>query len=291
MHKASDTLQPQIYQDPWLLAAHNNKSLGFTYPGAKIRLAKYIRPFMPSQGGTYCEPFAGLAALYWKMALTSEYDQWRLNDLRTSPFFRALLTHGHKVEVPIRSHEEFLRQKAAFQLGDATAILLGPYFSFNGGFYNQGERQERGSVSASTYEARLRMAHAIVSFTQPTITAVDWKEVVADLGPCDFVYYDPPYADCRVGSYSATDIKHEELVEELLRAPYRWLLSEYEHPIYARLGPPAGGKKSSCARRIFVMTVGRVGGWNACGGNTKPSARRAALREHPLTLSPRNCID
>jgi hypothetical protein len=27
-------------------------------------------------------------------------------------------------------------------------------------------------------------------------------------------------------------------VEELLRAPYRWMLSEYEHPVYARLGRP-----------------------------------------------------
>jgi site-specific DNA-adenine methylase len=54
----------------------------------------------------------------------------------------------------------------------------------------------------------------------------------------DFVYFDPSYRDCKVGSYRSDDIKHEELVEELLGAPYRWLLSEYEHPIYSRLGPP-----------------------------------------------------
>ena len=203
-----------------------------------MRLAKYIQPFVPSHGSTYCEPFAGLAALYWKMALTSEYDQWRLNDTRTSPFFRTLLTHGQTVEVPARSHEEFQRQKAAFQLGDPAAILLGPYLTHNGGFYSKGERQEKGSVSATTYEARLRMAHSIMSFRQPTITAVDWKEVVADLGHGDFVYFDPPYAGCKVGSYRADDICHEELVQELLRAPYRWLLSEYEHPVYCRLGKP-----------------------------------------------------
>ncbi len=120
MHTATNALQP-LYTDPWLLAARNAKLLGFTYSGGKMKLANDIRPYMPSQGGIYCEPFAGLAALYWKMALTSEYDQWRLNDLRTSPFFRALLTHGHTVEVPARSHEEFLRQKAAFQLGDPAA--------------------------------------------------------------------------------------------------------------------------------------------------------------------------
>jgi site-specific DNA-adenine methylase len=208
-----------------------------------MKLADYIRSYMPLQGGVYCEPFAGFAALYWKMALTSEYEQWRLNDLRTSAFFSTLITHGHTVEVPARNHEEFLRQKAAFQMGDPAAILLGPYLTHNGGFYAKGERQEKGSVSASTYEARLRMAHSIVAFTQPTITAVDWKEVVADLGPRDFVYFDPPYADCKVGSYRANDINHEEMVEALLGAPYRWLLSEYEHSIYARLGPPCWRKE------------------------------------------------
>ena len=172
------------------------------------------------------------------MALTADYEQWRLNDIRTHPFFRALFTHGNLVEVPARSHEEFIRQKAAFALGDPAAILLGPYFSFNGGFYDKGERQDKGSITAPSYEARLRMSHAIIALTQPTITGLDWKQVVADLGPLDFVYYDPPYAGCNVGSYRADDINHEELVEELLGAPYRWLLSEYEHPFYARLGKP-----------------------------------------------------
>lgn len=87
-------------------------------------------------------------------------------------------------------------------------------------------------MSAGTYEARLRMCHSIVSFTQPEITDLAWKKTVADLGPNDFPYFDPPYANCNVGtSYRANDIIHEELVEERLKAPYKWLLSEYEHPI------------------------------------------------------------
>jgi hypothetical protein len=224
--------------DPWLLAARNAKLLGFTYSGGKMKLAKYISPFMPSSGRIYCEPFAGLGNLYWRMATTSDYEQWRLNDIRTRPFFRAIGTHGNTVQVPARGHEEFQRQKAAFGLGDPSAILLGPYLSRNGGLYDKGERQDKGSIGADSYERRLRMAHAIVSYTQPTITAVDWKQAVADMEPDDFVYFDPPYADCNVGSYKSGDIRHEELVEELLKAPYKWLLSEYEHPLYARLGRP-----------------------------------------------------
>jgi site-specific DNA-adenine methylase len=162
-----------------------------------------------------------------------------LNDIRTAPFFRALATYGRSVAVPPRSHEEFVRQKAAFALGDPAAILLGPYFSFNGGFYDKGERQDKGSITGPSYEARLRMSHAIMTLTQPEVTAFDWKQVVADLGRNDFVYFDPPYADCKVGTrYRANDIDHDELVEELQKAPYKCLLSEYEHPIYFRLGKP-----------------------------------------------------
>jgi site-specific DNA-adenine methylase len=242
MHKASNTSQ-HLSSDPWLLAARTASLLGFTYSGAKNRLAKHILPQMPQQGRIYCEPFVGLGALYWKMALTADYEQWRLNDIRTHLFFRALFTHGNTVEVPARSHEEFVRQKSAFALGDPDAILLGPYFSFNGGFYDKGERQEKGSITASGYEARLRMSHSIVALTQPEITSLDWKEVVADLGPTDFCYFDPPYANCKTGSYRADDINHEELVEELLKAPYKWLLSEYENPLYSRLGPPCWRKE------------------------------------------------
>jgi site-specific DNA-adenine methylase len=237
MRKEASTLQ-QPYYDPWLLTARNVSLLGFTYSGGKMTLAKHILPYMTPSGRIYCEPFAGLANLYWKAALALQFDEWRLNDIRTAPFFRALSTHGDSLEVTARSHDEFKRQNAAFKLGDPAAILLGPYLTRNGGFYDKGERQEQGSVSAATYEARLRMCHSIVTLTQPEITAFDWKKVVADLGVGDFVYFDPPYAGCHVGSYRADDINHEGLVEELLKAPYNWLLSEYEHPVYARLGKP-----------------------------------------------------
>jgi site-specific DNA-adenine methylase len=237
MREEANTLQHLDY-DPWLLAARNSNLLGFPYSGGKMTLANHIHRFTPTSGHIYTEPFAGLAALYWKMALTAEYEQWRLNDIRTAPFFRALATHGHIVEVPARSHEEFMRQYAAFRLGDPTAILLGPYFSYNGGFYDKGERKNKGSVTPGTYEARLRMSHSIVTVTQPIVTAFDWRLVVTDLGSDDFAYFDPPYKDCKVGSYRADGINHEQLVDELLRAPYKWLLSEYEHPVYARLGKP-----------------------------------------------------
>src|ERR1035438_5680299 len=125
MHTEANTYQLSC-NDPWLLSARNAKLLGFTYSGGKMKLSKYISPFMPPSGRIYCEPFAGLGNVYWNIALTSEYEAWRLNDIRTHPFFCALATHGNTVQVPARSHEEFVRQKAAFALCDPAAILLGP---------------------------------------------------------------------------------------------------------------------------------------------------------------------
>jgi site-specific DNA-adenine methylase len=100
-----------------------------TYSGGKMTLAKHILPYMTPCGRIYCEPFAGLGNLYGKAALTLQFDEWRLNDIRTSNFFRALATQGDSLEVPARSHEEFNRQNAAFKLGDPPAILLGPYLT------------------------------------------------------------------------------------------------------------------------------------------------------------------
>jgi len=56
--------------------------------------------------------------------------------------------------------------------------------------------------------------------------------VGADLGDDDFAYFDPPYLGATVHGYRGDDIDHRELVEELKNAKYRWMLSEYLHPLY-----------------------------------------------------------
>jgi site-specific DNA-adenine methylase len=68
--------------------------------------------------------------------------------------------------------------------------------------------------------------------TQPTITNLDWKLVVAELNDDDFAYLDPPYAAAKVHGYGPGDIDHIEMVSILIKARFRWLLSEYYQPIY-----------------------------------------------------------
>ena len=67
----------------------------------------------------------------------------------------------------------------------------------------------------------------------------------------DVVFLDPPYPDADVRSYRNDTLNHEELVDALLRAKYRWVLSGYLHPILCRLGDPFWAKD------VKLLSIGR----------------------------------
>ena len=97
------------------------------YPGGKARLAKQIISFLPPEGRTYIEPFAGRGNLFWAAVEAGlKFQRWWLNDLNTAPFFEAIQTLGDKIEVPPRSRKEFEKQREQFKFGDPTAVLLSP---------------------------------------------------------------------------------------------------------------------------------------------------------------------
>jgi site-specific DNA-adenine methylase len=204
----------------------------FAYPGGKKRLRNTIVGFMPITGGTYSEPFAGRAATFWKAATTLQFTNWWLNDLRTADFFGAILSHGHTIQVPAHTREEFGRQKIGYQNGDPASILLAPYLTYNGAGYGASYRSAKGSPTQAGYERTLRSAHNILIQTEPRITALDWKCVHAELREGDFALYDPPYIGATVHGYRSDDLDHREMIEALKHAPYRWILCEYLHESY-----------------------------------------------------------
>jgi site-specific DNA-adenine methylase len=205
---------------------------GFAYPGGKKRSRNSIVNYMPKVGGTYAEPFAGRAATFWLAATTLQFSKWWLNDIRTAAFFRAIISHGNTIHVPEHTREEFERQKAARHTGDPIAILLEPYLSYSGAGYAASYRPTKGAPLRHHYQNTLRCAHQIMLQTQPTITNLDWKLVVAELNDDDFAYLDPPYVAAKVHGYGPGDIDHIEMVSILKKARFRWLLSEYYQPIY-----------------------------------------------------------
>jgi site-specific DNA-adenine methylase len=201
-------------------------------------MAKTIVSLLPKTGNTYIEPFAGRGSVFWLAATHLDYQRWWLNDLRTAPFFRAVLSVGGMLQVPPRTKAEYYRQWEAFKGGDATAILLEPYLTFAGGGYGKGGFGGKRTASQTSYQRIIRECHRIMKVMSPKITSLDWSETLKGLGKDDTVFLDPPYLDGNVRAYRADDVDHEALVRVLVKAKFRWVLSGYAHPVYAPLGKP-----------------------------------------------------
>jgi site-specific DNA-adenine methylase len=142
------------------------------------------------------------------------------------------------------AHKKLLKQvwnlrpdlhKWATETPASRAVLLESFLVRSGNRYGKaGVRGEiGGGVSRATYERNLRIATEIMMRTEPRITCVDYREVLKECGLGDVLFLDPPYKNYgrKTGAYSES-LNHEEMVQILMDAPFRWVLSEYEHEIY-----------------------------------------------------------
>jgi site-specific DNA-methyltransferase (adenine-specific) len=216
------------------------------YPGGKARLAKQIISFLPREGRTYLEPFAGRGNLFWAaVELGLRYERWWLNDIATAPFFEAIRTHGHEIKVPPRSRDEFEKQRDAFKRGDPTAILLAPHLAYSGGLYESGVKggsgcgDDDGGVSSTGFQKTLRECHRILHRTKAKITGLDWTRLPLNtLSDDDVVVIDAPYPHAQPKTYSDATLDYEHLIDVLLKAKFRWVFCGYPHPVLHRLGAP-----------------------------------------------------
>jgi hypothetical protein len=123
-----------------------------SYPGGKARMASTIVSYFPPCGDTYMEPFAGRGNVYWAAASTLQFNSWHLNDIRTAPFFSAVMAVGNTVVIPERTRAQYVAQKQAIKLGDTTAIIAEPYLTHSGGGYGtHGRRGDGGGPGQSGY--------------------------------------------------------------------------------------------------------------------------------------------
>jgi site-specific DNA-adenine methylase len=219
----------------------------FSYPGGKAKMAKLLVEMMPESGRAYVEPFAGRANVFWVAALELNYKEWHLNDIRTADWFACIRDYGHDVVVPECNRMEYNKRLADFKNGCPYARMLEPYLTYSGAGFGAGgyRSNKKGGSTQGGFQQSIQMAQHILHATGATVTSADWKEAVAGLGADDFVYFDPPYLDCNVTAYRPSDLDHMELVHHLLEAPYRWMLSEYDQPLYRdALGVPCLQKKA-----------------------------------------------
>jgi hypothetical protein len=135
----------------------------------KPLLSQIIVDHAPKQGRKFIDVFGGRGNVFFRAAsLGLNYKEWLLNDPLTVPFFRAIRDLGDTVSVPERSTEEFKRQRRLAEEGNPRAILLAPYFCFNGGTYDcGGSRTEGGRRTPESYRRNLQLAHRVMASAKP----------------------------------------------------------------------------------------------------------------------------
>jgi DNA adenine methylase len=231
----------------------------FAYPGGKAKLAKRIAAMLPS-GKRFVEPFAGRGNIYFQVAALGMYDSYWLNDLQTAPFLNTLRI-AHILSVPKPGKESLYKYRAVSRdetkspLSRKHALLLEPYLCWNGGKYGQSGGTRRGTQAG--YYKKLRLASDILRSTDAQLTRLDYRDVLAQCGEADVVYLDPPYINANVKAYTEKTLDHRQMVEILKNANFKWVLSEYEQPLYIEafgepvlripvkrgMGKPNGGSK------------------------------------------------
>lgn len=222
----------------------NFRPPAFAYPGGKARLANRIVGMLPVNAKRYVDVFAGRGNVFFAAA-SLHYDEYWLNDPVTAKFFRSLMSWSKEILLPdYVTKEVFKDYRKKFYEGDKqeklNAILLEPYLSYSGfGYKHNGARVGVSGVTSEGYARNLKNAKAILHHTNPSITELDWKDVLHQLGQDDVVFLDPPYIDAYKEMYEHEMKDHEELAITLKNANFRWLLTEYQNDIYTRhLGNP-----------------------------------------------------
>lgn len=255
------TLDPEPRTQKHRPTTSETKVPTFAYPGGKAKLARNIAALLPT-GNRFVEPFAGRGNVFFHVAAHDMFRSYWLNDIRTAPFL-SMMRIGDTLGVPkpgkesLYKYREVSRDKTKSPFARNHALTLEPYLCWNGGVYGQSGGTRRGTQAG--YQRKLRQASEIMRGAETEITRLDYREVLANCGKGDVVYCDPPYFNGNVKAYDTKGINFPELVEILKNAKFKWVLSEYEEPLYVDafgepvlripvkrgMGKPGGGSKGS----------------------------------------------
>lgn len=245
------------------------------WAGGKRRLLPVLLPRIPSQIGTYFEPFAGGAALFFELAGRSP-PPWRhsvLSDWNAELVVTYASVRGECDDVARRLailEERYLLgtelERAAMfaevraidptTIGDverATRFLFLNRTCFNGlyrvnraGLFNVPHGRYKSPEICNA--KKLRDARAALRWTE--VFRSDFEDAVGDATAGDFVYFDPPYAPISKTAdftgYSATGFRFEEharlaaLMANLRDRGVRALLSNSDTPKMRELYASAG---------------------------------------------------
>lgn len=254
----------------------------FLWAGGKGMLAKWIIQYIPS-GRIYVEPFAGAASVFWH--LPTPFSVEVLNDLDGDivNLYRVLQDKSKFEELAHRliftpyARAEFVRalqiarNPNASDIDRAWAFFVKQNQGFGGKARTSGDwgravyaTKNNMAENVSKWRSRLKLLslwHERLSRVQ--IDCIDGIECIQYWDTPDTLFYiDPPYVidtrkDRRLYKNEPDLAYHERLVETILVAKGKVMLSCYDHPVYFPL-TKAGWYK--LARETVAHVAGRTRG-------------------------------
>jgi DNA adenine methylase len=173
--------------------------------GGKRQILQQILPLLPERIGTYYEPFAGGAALFFALHARQAFQRAHLNDLNADLIaaFRVIQTDvdalvaGLKQMPPDRDLFNELRlTPGTTDLEKASRLMYLTRLSFNGLYRVNSKGEFNAPWGKYTNpricdEGNLRRVHDTLQGVK--LTDVDYSVAVESAGEGDFVYFDPPY--------------------------------------------------------------------------------------------------
>ena len=283
----------------------------FQWAGGKGNLVTWIVQYVPA-GQIYVEPFAGAASVLWHLPSTFPVEV--LNDLDGDivNLYRVLQDKGKFEELAHRliftpyARAEFARALQIVKAPNATdidrawAFFVKQNQGFGGIAQTEGEwgravtliRNDMASTT-SNWRSRLKLLsfwHERLSKVQ--IDCIDGIECIKYWDTPETMFYiDPPYVpdtrkDRRLYKNEPDAGYHERLLETILAAKGKVLLSCYDHPVYAPLAK-AGWRKLT--RETACHMAGKLRGSRLQGlGAAKAHAPRTETLY--LNFTPPNSI-
>ena len=187
------------------------------YQGSKRNLAPLIGLYVPTDVRTWYEPFAGSAAMaLWTMrhrkprrivlgdSLTPIIELWRaiLDQPQTTAVRYAEIWHGQKpgdTEYFNRVRERFNRDRDPVDLLYLLCRCVKNSVRFNAkGLFTQSVDKRRLGMRPDRMRAAVEGAAELLR-GRTEVRAGDWLDTLADAGPGDFAYMDPPYLGTSTG--------------------------------------------------------------------------------------------
>jgi len=267
------------------------------YQGSKRGLAPWILRYLPVQMERLVEPFAGSAALSIACAARGRAKNYWLNDLNKplAELIGIMINHPNELarfyknlweqqfpdslEHYYRVREDFNRTHDSRLLLYLLARCVKGAVRYNAeGLFNQSPDKRRHGTRPETMRENILGVSALLR-ERTVVSSLDYRDVLANIGPDDVVYMDPPYQGVcgERDSRYYTGVVFDDFVAELAKLNRRGIRNVVSYD--GRTGTKRFGKPMPKALELTLVEL-------EAGRSTQATLLgRAAITVESLYLS------